>query len=49
MKNIEAAKSLLNQSLRRIEMAERELREGSLAYSIRSSQEAVEARTQGQP
>ncbi|MEM4536678.1 MAG: HEPN domain-containing protein, partial [Nitrososphaerota archaeon] len=42
MKNIEAAKSLLNQSLRRIETAERELREGSLAYSIRSSQEAVE-------
>ncbi len=42
MRNTEAAKSLLNQSIRRIETAERELRGGSLAYSIRSSQEAVE-------
>ncbi|GBC70639.1 hypothetical protein HRbin02_00407 [Candidatus Calditenuaceae archaeon HR02] len=42
MRNIEAAKSLLNQSTRRLETAERELRGGSLAYSIRSSQESVE-------
>lgn len=42
MRNIEAAKSLLNQSIRRLETAERELRDGSLAYSIRSSQESVE-------
>lgn len=42
MKNIEVAKSLLNQSIRRLETAERELDGGSLAYSIRSSQEAVE-------
>ena len=42
MKSVEVAKSLLNQSIRRIETAERELRDGSLAYSIRSSQEAVE-------
>lgn len=42
MRNIEAAKSLLNQSIRRLETAERELSGGSLAYSIRSSQEAVE-------
>ncbi len=42
MNNIEASKSLLNQSIRRLETAERELRGGSLAYSIRSSQESVE-------
>ncbi|MEM0481528.1 MAG: HEPN domain-containing protein [Nitrososphaerota archaeon] len=42
MRNIEAAKSLLNQSIRRLETAERELRGGSLAYSILSSQESVE-------
>lgn len=42
MKNLDVARSLLNQSTRRLETAERELREGSLAYSVRSSQEAVE-------
>ncbi|MEM2237969.1 MAG: HEPN domain-containing protein [Candidatus Caldarchaeum sp.] len=42
MRNVDVARSLLNQSARRLETARRELKEGSLAYSIRSSQEAVE-------
>ncbi|MCS7145296.1 MAG: HEPN domain-containing protein [Nitrososphaerota archaeon] len=42
MRNVDVAKSLLTQSARRLETAKRELNEGSLAYSIRSSQEAVE-------
>ncbi|MEM4281555.1 MAG: HEPN domain-containing protein [Candidatus Caldarchaeum sp.] len=42
MRNVDVARSLLNQSARRLETARRELKEGSLAYSVRSSQEAVE-------
>ncbi|MCS6784287.1 MAG: HEPN domain-containing protein [Candidatus Caldarchaeum sp.] len=42
MRNVDAAKALLIQSARRLETARRELNEGSIAYSIRSSQESVE-------
>ncbi len=42
LKNTQIAQSLLNQAARRLETAERELKSGSLAYSVRSSQEAVE-------